>query len=388
MVAVLGGSMAALHVGKVPPALPAIRAELAIDLVTAGWLMALVSGIGAVLGLLSGRMADRIGHRDAMIIGLALLAVGSIGGALAGGIGMLLVTRGIEGLGLILTIVAAPALINRSTAPGDMRLTLAIWGVWLPAGVATMMLVAPLLMAPFGWRGLWVAAALACVLAVVLLIRVMPGSVSRPGSGTPVSLVTAMVMTARRPAAWVLAGCFIAYSMSFMSVFGFLPTLMVEEVGLATGTASVLCAIAVLFNAVGNVLAGAAARRGIARWVLIAGPFVTLTLCSILVYSSGLPFWLRYGAALFYALTGGLLPATIMGSLPVFAARPDLVGTMSGFVMQGSNIGQLIGPPLIAMVVAANGWQAAPFYIAGATGLGLILALRLRPLERGLGKQH
>ncbi|NYZ17150.1 MFS transporter, partial [Azospirillum sp. RWY-5-1] len=205
---------------------------------------------------------------------------------------------------------------------------------------------------------------------------------ARPPAG---SLAAAVRLTAARPAAWVLAGVFAAYSASFMSVFGFLPTMLVEEMGMSTGTAAVLGAVAVMGNAVGNLLAGGLARRGVPRWALVALPCVGLSLTAAVVFSHGLPFAPRYAAAILYSVVGGLLPATVMGALPAFAPRPDLVGTMSGFVMQGSNIGQLAGPPLLAAVVAGWGWPAAPVYIAAATGLGLLLALRLRPLERGLG---
>lgn len=381
--AVLGGVAAALHIGKVPPALPMLRAELAMDLVAAGWLMALVSGLGALLGLLFGRLADQLTHRNAMILGLSVLAAGSLAGALAGSPAVLLASRALEGMGLILTIVAAPGLIAAVTRPADMRVTLALWGVWLPAGVAAMMLVSPLLLAGFGWRGSWMAASAACLAAAAALLaggRVAPRRAGGPSS----SLLTAVRLTAAQPAAWVLAGVFVAYSMSFMSVFGFLPTMLVEDLGMDPALASVLCAVAVLGNALGNVLSGVLARLGAPRWVLVAGPCVMLTLTALVVFTGGLPFAVRYGAALVYSVTGGLLPATIMGALPAFAPRPDLVGTISGFVMQGSNIGQFVGPPLLASIVAGHGWSAAPFYIACTTAFGLLLALRLRPLERRL----
>ncbi|NYZ24180.1 MFS transporter, partial [Azospirillum oleiclasticum] len=169
-VAVLGGIAAALHVGKVPPALPVLRAGLGLDLVTAGWLMALVSGIGAAFGLLFGRLADQLTHRLAMVLGLCVTAAGSLAGAAADGAGPLLASRGVEGAGLILTIVAAPGLIASVTAPRDLRLTLAVWGTFMPVGVGAMMLASPPLLAAFGWRGAWVAAALAGLLAAAALL--------------------------------------------------------------------------------------------------------------------------------------------------------------------------------------------------------------------------
>jgi MFS family permease len=150
--------------------------------------------------------------------------------------------------------------------------------------------------------------------------------------------------------------------------------------------ASVLTALAVLANAAGNVLGGVFARRGVPRWMLIAGPCIMLAVTAFLVFGQTLPLAMRYGAAVIYAVSGGILPATIMGAIPVYAARRDLVGTFSGFVMQGSNIGQCFGPMLLAVIVGAYGWSAAPYYIASMTLFCLVLALRLRIMEKQIAR--
>ena len=197
----------------------------------------------------------------------------------------------------------------------------------------------------------------------------------------PVALLVGLKLTATRATSWIIAGIFLTYSASFMAVFGFLPTLLTERMHVGLNAASVLTAFAVLANAVGNGLGGVLARLGASRWLLIALPCVLMAATSMLVFGESYPLGLRYAASVIYALGGGLLPATIMGALPVYASRRDLVGTFSGFVMQGSNIGQCFGPMLLALIVASHGWPAAPSYIAAMMGLGLLLALRLRHLE-------
>ena len=71
---VAGGVAAALHIGKLPPAVPALQASLGIGLVQAGFLLSLVQVAGMSLGLSVGLMADAIGLRRSMLGGLALLA--------------------------------------------------------------------------------------------------------------------------------------------------------------------------------------------------------------------------------------------------------------------------------------------------------------------------
>ncbi|WP_117192601.1 MFS transporter [Rhizobium terrae] len=386
-IAVLGGIAAALHVGKVPPAIPLLRSELGMDLVAAGWLMGLASALGAACGFVIGRFTDYLTHRRAMILGLALLIAGSLIGAATHVEMVLFASRALESVGLIMVSVAAPGLIASSIDPRDTGLAFALWGVWMPVGVSVMMMISPFLLPSFGWQGSWVFAA---ALSLIPLIALVVMKVQKPqASGhRSTSLLTAVKLTASRQVSWILSAIFLAYSASFMAIFGFLPTLLIEEMGIGLTAASVMTALAVLMNGTGNVLGGVFARWGAPRWVLIAGPCVMLALTSYLVFGHGFPLWMRYASSVLYAVCGGVLPATIMGSLPVYAPRRDLVGTFSGFVMQGSNIGQVFGPMLLASIVATSGWSGASLYIAAMGGLGIVLALCLRQTERRIAAAH
>lgn len=379
-IAVLGGVAAAVHVGKVPPALPLLREELQLDLVAAGWLMGLVALMGGLLGLVLGRLADRVTHRRAMILSLVLLTCGSMAGLFAHSAAMLFASRIVEGFGLILAVVAAPALITSATEARDRGLAFAIWAAWLPVGAGGMMLASPVLLPVYGWRGAWIAAALFTLIPLAALLLSRPIS-SVTGATPSSSLLDGARLTVALPTTWLLGGMFLLYAASFMSVFGFLPTMLIEESGLALGTASVMTAIAVLANVPGNIAGGYLLRLGARRWALIVIAFFLLSLSAFVVFASELPLTIRYTAALLYAATGGLLPASIMSALPAYAARQDLVSTISGFVMQGTNLGQFLGPLLLAAVVSAKGWAAAPYYVAATALFGILLALMFRRRE-------
>jgi len=81
---VLAGVAAALHLGKLPPAVPALQATLGIDLVEAGFLLSLVQVAGMCLGMVVGLMADVVGLRRSMLAGLAVVTVASVLGGLVG----------------------------------------------------------------------------------------------------------------------------------------------------------------------------------------------------------------------------------------------------------------------------------------------------------------
>ena len=118
-VMIASGVAAALHVGKVPPALPAVREELGLGLVPAGWVASIFNLIGAALGVASGLAADRLGARRVLAAGLVLLAGGSMWGSAVDTGTALLATRVLSGVGMLAVAVSAPG----SSSPARLRAT-------------------------------------------------------------------------------------------------------------------------------------------------------------------------------------------------------------------------------------------------------------------------
>jgi CP family cyanate transporter-like MFS transporter len=92
-------------------------------LVEAGFMLSLVQMAGMTLGLVVGLMADTIGLRRSLSIGLGLLTLASACGAVVGmsglpgsqAINLLLWLRGLEGMGFLLVVMPAAGLIRAMT---------------------------------------------------------------------------------------------------------------------------------------------------------------------------------------------------------------------------------------------------------------------------------
>ncbi len=382
------GVVAAFQVGKAPPVLPSIRAELGMSLFLAGWVLSTINITGLFLGSIAGALADRFGYRRLLIAGLLCQAGGSLLGSCAGGPALLFATRVMEGLGLISVAVAAPALIFRSARTQDLRTALSFWSCYVPAGIALIMAAAPPLDAALGWRGLWrVNAAVLAGYAVATAIaaRRVP---SRPHAAgeRPRRLGTLWQDVRRTSTAsgpLLLAFLFSTYALMWLAVMGFMPTLMIEAYGVKSEGAAYLTALMVAVNVPGNLAAGWLLRRGFRRSRLIAAAIAVMGLCSLGIYAASLPFSLRYLACLAFSGVGGLLPATVMSAVPLFAPEPRLVGTANGLIIQGSNLGQVVGPPALALVVStAGGWHSAPWLLGFVAMAGLALVLLLPRQQR------
>ena len=221
-VMIASGIAAALHVGKVPPAIPELRDELGLGLVAAGWVASIFSLIGATLGIASGLAADRLGARRVLAAGLVFLVAGSVAGAAADSGAALLATRVLSGLGLVTVAVAAPGIIVAVAPPRDHGLALGAWSIYMPAGMVIAMLSAPLVLPGFGWRGLWLLHAGLTTVVLVVVLAATRGVSGRPSTARRIS-----TEALRRPGPWLLAAAFGCYPIQFFAVATWMPTFLV-----------------------------------------------------------------------------------------------------------------------------------------------------------------
>jgi MFS family permease len=375
------GIVSAFQIGKAPAALVALRAELGMSLTTAAWVISIFNVVGVASGMALGAFADRIGHRRTVLAGLALVALASALGAAAGSATFLLASRLVEGVGFLAVVVATPALIARAATSADRNLAFGFWSTYMPAGTATMMALAPLLLQSIGWRGLWLANALLAAAFAVLLAGVTRGLPQPPGARQGVSIGADLLTTLRAPGPRLLTLTFATYTLHFLAVLGFLPTILVEEHGIGPATAAVMAAIAVAINIPGNLAGGWLVHRGAPAWLVAAAVSIAMAICSLLIYDAGLPLAARYACCLALSLIGGALPAVVIGAGPALAPTPRHIATTNGLIMQGSNLGQMIGPPAVAALAAGVGdWSWSPLVLCLAAALGVALSLQLRTL--------
>ncbi len=140
---------------------------------------------------------------------------------------------------------------------------------------------------------------------------------------------------------------------------------------------------------VGGIAAsGSLLQRHVHRGNLIVAANVVTGLCSLGIFLDALPDLARYALCLLLSFIGGLVPASVLSSSASYARTPRQIGTLQGLYMQFGNIGPFIGPPLIAMLVAASGHWGDALYVTGGAALGGIgLGLLIRKREMRAAEQ-
>jgi MFS family permease len=377
-VVILAGVCAALHVGKLPPAIDALRAALGLTLLQAGFLLSLVQLAGMSVGVAFGAVADGLGGRRSVIVGLLVLALASLAGGAAPGPVLLMATRAVEGFGFLLVVLPAPGLVRRLVPPEDLSRMLGLWGAYMPFGTAVALLLGPVLIGAFGWRAWWWGLAGVTALMAAAVARGVPPLPTSAGGAALAGIGQRLRRTLAAPGPWLVALCFAAYSSQWLAVIGFLPTIVAAQVGagLATG---VLTALAAAVNMAGNIAAGRLQQAGVSPVRLLFIGFGTMGLAAVAAFAAvdgqPLPAPLRFGAVLLFSMVGGMIPATLFALALRLAPGDAAVATTVGWVQQWSAFGQFAGPPLVAWVAArSGGWQWTWAVTGAATLAGLALA--------------
>jgi CP family cyanate transporter-like MFS transporter len=375
-VVLLAGVCAALHVGKLSPAVTALQQALGMSLVEAGFLLSLVQLAGMAAGIAVGTLADGFGLRRSMTLGLVILAVASAAGAMVDGVLPLLLLRALESLGFLLTVLSGPGLLRRLLPIDRVQAAMGLWGSYMPVGVALALLTGTAWIDAFGWRSWWLLTGAASAVVALLLWRVVPEPAPSAAAGVRL-WATRVKRTLSNRGPWLVAATFAAYSSQWLAVIGFLPVIY-EQMGVGRAEAGVLSALAAGMNAVGNVAGGFWMQRGLRPTTLVAVGFVCMAVTAALAFAapegSGLSVTWRYAAILMFSGAGGVIPASLFALVVRLTPAADS-STAVGWVQQWSAMGQFAGPPLVSWIASrAGGWHWTWVVTSALAMAGLALA--------------
>ncbi|MGC4077647.1 MAG: Bcr/CflA family efflux MFS transporter [Rubrivivax sp.] len=230
------------------PALPLLARDLAATMPAVQMTMAALILAFGIAQLVWGPLADRIGRRPVLLVGVALYTAAAVGAALAPDVGTLVAWRTLQGVALAAAVVVARAMLRDLYEPheGARVMALALSGLGLIAIASPVF--GGLVAGWGGWRAtLAVIGAGSAAILAFLALRLPETIVQRNAHATaPGPLLAAWSQVARHPTflAWaLLTACtygglytiLAGSSFVYMNRFG----LGAGEYGLAMATGSV-----------------------------------------------------------------------------------------------------------------------------------------------------
>jgi MFS family permease len=368
----LAGVAAPLNQFKVPPMIPVLMDSLEIDLTMAGLLMSVFAVTGFILAIPGGFIFQKVGARATGLIAVGCLVIGSVMGGLSTTTGLLFISRIIEGVGMGLIAIAAPAVIA-AWFPAHRRGTpMGIWATWVPVGSVLIFNLAPPLETAYGWRSVWWAgAAFALVVFILygLLLR-MPAAPDSPAETGP-QLGRAMA----NGQIWLLCLMFGCFNLAMSGFRTFLPTFLVAERGYSLVMASFVTSLTMIMTIGSCPLSGWISDRiGSIRMIMI-GPFVIIA--AMLLFPFHITGWLIPAYMILLGAILGAVPTAAFAAVPAVMKQPGLVGIGMAILAFGQNLGMFIGPVLFGKMVELTGWAMAGYMLIPVAGLGIAAAWRL-----------
>lgn len=377
VVVVIVGVMAAVHIWKLPIALPLLEEELEISLLASGILLGIIQLASMLGGLLVAWGGEIAGLRRLLVVGLLLLAAGSLSGAFTSSIRFLMLYRTLEGVGFLLCTVLAPALIRRTCEPARLNIAMSAWGAF--QGTATVIGFAGggLLLQATGWRGVWFILGIATLLLIIPLLQFTSADPQHQSGNVLWTSAHRIITTIRTWRPWVAGLTFASYTLQWMAVMGFLPTVFADA-DMAPVPAALLSAVVGGVNVIGAFMAGRLLIRGAHPRGIIIATFGVMAISSLLFFAVDWQsnLWGLSGqmaCALVFSMIGGTVPAIISRLAVDLAPSGGSVAAVIGLMQQLFNIGNFLGPMVLAWVaLTAGSWNASWWVTCSFSAVGIL----------------
>ncbi|MDI5963422.1 MFS transporter [Streptantibioticus silvisoli] len=368
----LAGVQAAVGLGAVSPVSSAVRSSLGLSLGTVAWATSGMTVVGAAFGIPAGRWISRYAARDALVLGLLVIAAAAGGSGLSGSWPALLGSRVLEGAGYLLVFVAGPTVVARLTRGRARTAALAAWGSCVPVGLALATGVGGALAPGPAWHRWLAVTGVGPLLAAGVLTFVLPRLPAPPVTGRSVAGGT--LTRSLGP-----AGAYACLSLVGIAVLVLLPDFLTgvrHTTGAEAGSATALVS---LLSALGGLFATWLLGRGVAVKALVPLA-VLMPLGCLPAFSSGVPLGAVVGAAGVVLFVDGLLISAVFAVVPDVARRIEDIDLVNGSLSQFGSLGVLLGPPLFGLAVGRAGWEAttalASLFTGATYGL-LVLTVRV-----------
>jgi MFS transporter, DHA1 family, inner membrane transport protein len=339
----IAGLCAAAQFAKVSLIFPELQQLYPGHGTSAGFLVTLISFVGAVLGLVTGMIVGRFGVRKPLLWGLVLGAIISALQALLPPFHLVLLSRVAEGVSHLLIVVAAPSLIARVSAERHKALAMTLWGSFFGVAFALMGFFGIPFVKAYGVPALFVAHGTAMIVIAVLLSVILPGETGAPDQ-TPLSFGTVLArhVTAYR-SPWISAAPlgWLFYTLSFVSLLTVLPGLMPEGDRVFASTALPIAGIVM------SLTLGAALLQKVGAVSIVMLGFALSSVFTVFLGLTELSVWIA--VALFAVL--GLVQGATFAAVPALNADPRDQALAYGGLAQMGNLGNLVGTVILLALV-------------------------------------
>lgn len=365
------------------PLLVEMSVALDTSVPVAGQLVTTAAATWAVTALLAGPFSDAWGRKPVLVLGVCLLALGSLGMGLAPGLGAAAASCMLIGMGGGMVPPTCVSLIG-DTFP-DARKPLCISLLTMQPGLSSVLGVplAVVVADAAGWRVPFLILGLALFVAALILYVMVPYSRSQRRT---LNLAARLLQVATFPLTWYMATTNILSRVTWGVIITFFPAYLIVTFGLDTVDVALPVATVAIGATVAPLLGSRIARRRM-RLRVIAAMLLTATVPGLALF---LWHWSTWPTVLvagsFLLLT---VPATTMLLILIAETGGTARGTLSGVISSSNWGGTAAGAATGGLLVAHLGYGALSFLVGGAVLLsGLLMIFTVNDAAMARARKH
>lgn len=353
--------------------------DMEISRATLGLVGALNTGLGALTAPMTGRLADVIGPRRAVLGTMAFGTVGMLVMGVASNIWLVAVALLIAGIAQGWGNPACNAYIAAAVAPGEQGITMGLKQSGVTLAIVITGLALPPLENASTWQGACLVAGLAFVGLSLVATRLLPRVEDQ---GTPdVPEISTTGRSPLPPFIRRLSIYALLMGMASGAIGRFLPLFLEEELSVSALWAGRTVAVSGLVGMVARIAAAYLAERG--RPTRMLAQLALMGACSsvMLALSTTVGVWVIAPMVLFYGVGYTAWNAVI--NLTVVISMPsEDAGRASGAVMLGFLGGVTVVSPIAGWVVDTWGTYGPVWWGGVVLALASVLLVYRLPMPR------
>lgn len=355
------------------PLYPEVARDLGLRIDSLGLFFAISSIVGAALQIPIGVLADRIGRRPLLVVGLLLLAAALVLRWLASSPLVFAASLFVLGSTSALVVASAYGLVAEAFSLAGRGQAMGVLQVGINLGQVAGFVLAGAVGPSLGWRGFSILAA-ALPLLLLPLAATVPEPPLRPATATLVRTSAAAFRYLLRPEPATLA---LTATISLGAGFAanYLLPFLARRHGLAESATSALLVPYIVGSVAGAPLIGRWADRGRSR-----GPLLfAMTLSGLALVAFAFAGFSLPAVILCYGVLGAGVSSAIALVASQVSGGAIRTGTGTGAALGGLRLAQqagpAVGPGLVGFSYLHAGEPGAYLALAGLVAAGTLMAL-------------